>query len=159
MINIFFIFIIVIFFILFFEIILRFRKLKDMPIKFRILYCCFLLNEKTFNENYVISQRIHRGGFKNLKELIKHYSLISGLTTEDIYKKFILSFNNPGYYSGGHGVIEEIVDDQHGLKIHAQRPLQFHFFLHPLFSKVVSYQISFWFQRRLQLTSLLFWRR
>ncbi len=124
MINIFFIFLIILFFILLCEIILRFRKLKYIPLKFRMLYCCFLLNKTTFIENYVISQRVHRGGFKYLSELIKYYSMISGLTTGEIYKKFILSFNNSQYYSGAHGTLEKIRDDQHGSKPLPKQKLQ-----------------------------------
>ena len=76
-----------------FEIILRFRKLRYVPLKFRVLYCFFLLNKNLFIENYILSQRVHRSGLKNLNELMIHYSKISDLDLKDVIKKFIPSYN------------------------------------------------------------------
>ena len=78
--NIFLILFIILIFFLFIEISLRFKKLIYMPLKFKILYCLFLLGKKAFIESYVICQRVHRGGFKNIDDLMEHYSKISDLS-------------------------------------------------------------------------------
>ena len=108
--NIFLILFIILIFFLFIEIILRFKKLNYMPLKFKILYCFFLLRKKAFIESYVICQRVHRGGFKSLHDLLMHYSKISNLPINQIYKKFIPNKICNDYYSGAHGLLNETFD-------------------------------------------------
>ena len=95
-----------------------------MPLKFKILYCFFLLKKKTFIESYVICQRVHRGGFKNINDLVQHYSKISNLSINQIYEKFIPNKVYSDYYSGGHGTINEIFDSSFGYKAIPNQRLQ-----------------------------------
>ena len=115
--NIFLILIIILIFFLFIEVTLRFKKLVYMPLKFKLFYCLFLLGKKTFIESYVICQRVHRGGFKNIDDLMQHYSKISSLSIDQIYKKFIPNKIHDSYHSGALGLLNETFDTTLGYYI------------------------------------------
>ena len=112
--NIFLILFIILVLFLFIEITLRFKKIIYMPLKFKLFYCLFLLGKKTFIERYVICQRVHRGGFKNLDDLMQHYSKISNLSINQIYKKFIPNKVSNVYHSGALGLLNETLDAKLG---------------------------------------------
>jgi len=122
--NIFLILFIIVIFFLFIEITLRYKKLIYMPLKFKILYCIFLLGKKTIIESYVICQRVHRGGFKSVHDLMQHYSKITNLSINQIYKKFIPNKVYSDYYSGAHGLVNETFDPELGFKAIPDQKLQ-----------------------------------
>ena len=122
--NFFLIFFLILILALFSEIILRFKKIIYMPLKFKILYCFFLLSKNAFIESYVLCQRVHRGGFKNLHGLMLHYSKISNVPIEQIYKKFIPNKASSNFYSGAHDTIDESFDAKFGYKAIPNQTLQ-----------------------------------
>ena len=105
---------------------LRFSVLWHSPFSIKIAYALFLLSPKVVEENLAINQRIKRGGFKNERQLFEHYELISGKDYDEIKKKFtregiFRAIFDRQYYSGGHGVIEQIQKMHLGL---TQKPSQ-----------------------------------
>ena len=105
---------------------LRFSVLWHSPFSIKIAYALFLLSPKVVEENFAINQRIKRGGFKSERQLLEHYTVISGKDYGEIKKKFAregisrLIFDRK-YYSGGHGVFEQIQKMHLGL---TQKPSQ-----------------------------------
>ncbi len=122
--NVFLILFIIVIFFLFIEITLRYKKLIYMPLKFKIRYCFFLLGKRALTESYVICQRVHRCGFKNIHDLMQHYSKVTNLSINQIYKKFIPNKVYSDYYSGAHGLLNETFDAELGYKAIPNQKLQ-----------------------------------
>lgn len=92
---------------------LRYSRLWYSPFSIKSAYALFLLNHKVVEENVVINQRIKRGGFNSERQLFEHYAKVSGRSYKDISKKFgrngaWQSHFTRKFYSGGHGLIEQI---------------------------------------------------
>ncbi len=103
-----------------FESIFRLYRFRNLPFSLKFLYSFYLLSKESENEIYTIQQRIERGGFKNLKQLILHYVKTSNKSENKIIElllpnelsRFVL---NKNYYSAFHGVFKQSMLNDIGL--------------------------------------------
>jgi len=111
------------------ESLLRFYLLRYSPFTIRLAYALFLLSPRRTEENIFIHKRIIRGGFRNEKELFRHYEKISGKPYREIERKFgrekkWTALFSRKYYSGAHGAIEQMQKMHLGLVPKPDQKLQ-----------------------------------
>ena len=101
------------------EFISRIVRLRNCPWYIKLSYGLGLLSRKHVIEWHTISERIFRSGLKNYDQLIKHYSIVSGVDRK--YMKNLTDGGKPWelgargiYRSGMHGLISQEIKLPYG---------------------------------------------